>query len=136
MDSNIGFTNYNEIQVENKSKCRKITKHKFIFLSLFLFIIMIILIIILVYKNNQYNDKISEFSKIENNIKILNLKISKITSLKQEAESNFTSLVNEISKKETEKDNIKKEYINLENAIDKLNYTKNDLLAKKEYITN
>ena len=136
MDSNIGFTNYNEIQVENKSKCRKITKHKFIFLSLFLFIIMVILIIILVYKNNQYNNKISELSKTENEIKVLNLKISKITNLKQEAESNFTSLINELSKIETEKDNIKKQYINLENAIDKLNYTKNDLLAKKEYITN
>ena len=135
MDSNNNYSNYNEIQIENKSKCRKITKHKFTFFSIFIFIIIIILIILLIYKNNIYNTKYSELTKTNNEIIAYNSKISKIASQRQEAATNLTLLINELSKTEKEKDDINMDYINLENGLEKLKYTKNDLLAKKDYIT-
>ena len=135
MNSNIDFSDFNKIEVQHTSKCRKFTKHKFVIFSILTFILAIILIIILIYKNNIYNKKLSELSKIQKNISEIDAKILIINNQTSEAQSNLTLILNEISKT-ADLDKIQSEYIKVDNTYDQLTYTRNDLLAKREYITN
>ena len=136
MDGDIDFSDFNKIQVENKAKCRKFTKHKFTFFSIFFIILAIVLIIILIYNNNQYNKKSTELSKTKKALNEIKTNLSLIENKAEVAKSTLESINNQISKNETETEKIIAEYANLENIRDKLKYNRNDLLAQKEYIDN
>lgn len=139
MNSNIDFSDFSKIKIENKTKCRKftkITKYKFALFSSFMIIIIIILIISLIYNNNQYNKKTKELSKIKNNINEINSKILAIENKTIEAESNLILLINELALNNIELEILKTKYTNISNIKDNLNYNKNELFAKKEYLIN
>ena len=139
MNSNIDFSDFSKIKVENKPKCRKftkITKYRFALFSFFMTLIIIFLIISLIYNNNQYNKKTKQLSKMKSNLNEINSEILTIQNKTIDVESNLTLLLKELSVNKIELEKIEAEYINLENIKDNLKYNKNELLAKKEYLIN
>ena len=135
MNNDIDFSDFNKIEVQHTSKCRKFTKHKFLLFSLLVVIIIVIVVLIFIYKNRNYNKKDSELSNLKESITEIDTKNKKLTSQISEAQSNLTLILNEIGKT-TDYDEIKSEFIKIDKTCDQLTYDKNDLLAKKEYITN
>ena len=131
----IDFSEFNKIQVQHTSRCRKFTKHKFAISLILIVILNITLTIILVYKNNKYDKKFSELSVKKGTLNEIESKILKIINQTSGAQTNLTTILNDISK-DTDIDKIKSEYMKVDNEYDKILYTRNDLLAKKEYITN
>ena len=136
MNNNIDFSDFNKEIVVPKSRCRKFSKYKFTFFSLITTIIIIILIIVLIYKNRKISEKESELSETNKILNDLKSNIDEVIRKQKEAEANLTSLINGISKNQTEEEKVKLEYAQLEKENDKLLYTKNDLLAQKDYISN
>ena len=136
MNNNIDFSDFNKEIVVPKSRCRKFSKYKFTFFILIATIIVIILIIVLLSKNKKLSEKESELSETNKILNDLKSNIDEVIKKQKEAETNLTSLINELSKNKTEVEKVKSEYAALEKENDKLLYTKNDLLAQKDYITN
>ena len=135
MNNDIDFSDFNKIEVQHTSKCRKFTKHKFLLFSLLVVIIIVIVVIIFIYKSRNYNKKDSELSNLKESINKIETKNKKLTNQISEAQSNLTLILNELSKT-TDYDEIKSEFIKIDKTCDLLIYDRNDLLAKKEYITN
>ena len=135
MNGDINFSDFNKIQVENKSKCKKFT-NKFTFFWIFFILIIIIFIILFIYNNKEYNKKSIELSKTIKELNEIKLNLSSIKNKTTVAESTLESINNKISINTTETQKIIAEYTNLENKRDRLKYNKNDLLALKEYIEN
>lgn len=136
MNNNIDFSDFNKIEIENKSKCRKFTKNKFALVLILNIIILIIIIIFIIHKENQLNKKKSKLSQTKNTLNKINLNISNLKQKIKEAEFNLSNIINNVSKNNTEIEKIKLEYTNLESTNDKLLYNKNDLLAQRDYISN
>ena len=136
MDLNLNFSNYSEIQTEQKEQPSKISRHKFSILAIIFSVIIIILIIVIVYRKKQLKEKeekLFEFSKslieIKSNITNLELKINNKKISKNDLINNISFTNNEIS-------NIQSEYDMKKAAYYQLLYNKNDLLAHQEFINN
>jgi low affinity Fe/Cu permease len=119
-----------------KSRCRKFSKYKFTFFAIIATTIILILIIVLIYKNRKLSEKESELSETNKILNDLKSNIDETIKKQKEAKANLTSLINDLSKNQTEVEKVKSEYAELEKENDKLLYTKNDLLAQKDYISN
>lgn len=136
MKANIDFSEFTKIEMQNKSKCRKLTKNKITLFIIFLGILNITLLIMLDYYNRQYNKKGKDLSKIKQS---LNEKKSQLLINENKTEYAKYILVllkNESLTNKTESEKIRIEYTNLGEIKDKLKYQRNELLAKKEYILN
>ena len=136
MDLNLNFSNYSEIQTEQKEQPSKISRHKFSILAIIFSVIIIILIIVIVNRKKQLKEKeekLFEFSKslieIKSNITNLELKINNKKISKNDLINNISFTNNEIS-------NIQSEYDMKKAAYYQLLYNKNDLLAHQEFINN
>ena len=136
MDLNLNFSNYSEIQTEQKEQPSKISRHKFSILAIIFSVIIIILIIVIVNRKKQLKEKeekLFEFSKslieIKSNITNLELKINNEKISKNNLINNISFTNNEIS-------NIQSEYDMKKAAYYQLLYNKNDLLAHQEFINN
>ena len=136
MDLNLNFSNYSEIQTEQKEQPSKISRHKFSILAIIFSVIIIILIIVIVYRKKQLKEKeekLFEFNKslieIKSNITNLELKINNEKISKNNLINNISFTNNEIS-------NIQSEYDMKKAAYYQLLYNKNDLLANQEFINN
>ena len=136
MDLNLNFSNYSEIQTEQKEQPSKISRHKFSILAIIFSVIIIILIIVIVNRKKQLKEKeekLFAFSKslieIKSNITNLELKINNEKISKNNLINNISFTNNEIS-------NIQSEYDMKKAAYYQLLYNKNDLLAHQEFINN
>ena len=136
MDLNLNFSNYSEIQTEQKEQPSKISRHKFSILAIIFSVIIIILIIVIVNRKKQLKEKeekLFAFSKslieIKSNITKLELKINNKKISKNDLINNISFTNNEIS-------NIQSEYDMKKAAYFQLLYNKNDLLAHQEFINN
>ena len=136
MNNNIDFSDFNKEIVVPKSRCRKFSKYKFTFFAIIATTIILILIIVLIYKNRKLSEKESELSETNKILNDLKSSIDETIKKQKEAEANLTSLINDLSKNQTEVEKVRSEYAELEKENDKLLYTKNDLLAQKDYISN
>lgn len=136
MNSNIDFSDFSKIQIENKPKCRKFTKNKITMFIIFLTLINIILISLIANNNSKYNKKTEELSKVRNSLSEIDSQILTLINKTENARNALVLLKNSSSINKTEAEIIKAEYANLEQINEKLKYKRNDLLAKKEYILN
>lgn len=132
----IDISKYSKIEVDPKSRCRKITKYKFQILSIILSIIIIILIIVVAIKSKNLNDKTEELSNIDKTLNEMNKDISNIEQKITLFENNKNLLLNDLAYLKNEMSNLQPKYANDKNNYFKLLYKKNDLIAQKEYINN